>query len=397
MKYFFKTVKIKKLFLVIAFFLISIVLGSCSYIDSNLNWLNEDGITNQSTQSSSLDNSVISGSSSTSSSDLTISSSGSNLGSEEISFHFFSLDNKKTGDSIYIKAGDTDILIDAGPTTSGAKRIEEYVDKYCLDNTLEYVIATHAHFDHIAGFVGTSKVPGIFDYYKISTLIDFGDQHNTTSKTWSTYEAKRGDLEKNGTKCYSEEECINDENGAKSSYEIADSIYMDILNNYYAYNHSSDENNYSVCTMFRSGDKKVLLTGDLEGEGEKHLTTLNDLGQVNLLKAGHHGSYTASTSEFIDVVKPKNVVFTCLCGTDEYTSNVSNMFPSQTAIDDIAKYTDKMYCSLIVSNNADGYESLNGDIIYTIKNNEANFSFSNSDTILKDTSWFKTNRVWPTA
>ena len=129
MKYFFKTVKIKKLFLVIAFFLISIVLGSCSYIDSNLNWLNEDGITNQSTQSSSLDNSVISGSSSTSSSDLTISSSGSNLGSEEISFHFFSLDNKKTGDSIYIKAGDTDILIDAGPTTSGAKRIEEYVDK----------------------------------------------------------------------------------------------------------------------------------------------------------------------------------------------------------------------------------------------------------------------------
>ena len=93
--------------------------------------------------------------------------------SGELSIHFLELGNKYTGDCVYIKAGDTDILIDAGSRGNSADDIALYLEDYVTDNTLEYLIATHAHQDHIAGFVGTSTVPGIFDSFICDIIIDF--------------------------------------------------------------------------------------------------------------------------------------------------------------------------------------------------------------------------------
>jgi hypothetical protein len=79
-----------------------------------------------------------------------------------ITFNFVEQGNQYSGDCTYIKAGDNDILIDAGNRTSCASTIESYLEdssrtnNYVSDGKLEYVIATHAHQDHIAGFVGVS-------------------------------------------------------------------------------------------------------------------------------------------------------------------------------------------------------------------------------------------------
>ena len=97
----------------------------------------------------------------------------------EISFHFMMLGNKDAGDCIYIKCGETDILIDAGSQNSSSKSIISYVDQYVTDNTLEYVIATHADQDHISAFYSTQTNEGIFDHYEIEVLIDF----DLTNKT----------------------------------------------------------------------------------------------------------------------------------------------------------------------------------------------------------------------
>lgn len=85
--------------------------------------------------------------------------------SSGLSIHFLELGNKYTGDSVYIKAGDTDVLIDAGSRKSSSGAISSYINEYVEDNKLEFVIATHAHQDHIAGFIGTKDNPGIFDIY----------------------------------------------------------------------------------------------------------------------------------------------------------------------------------------------------------------------------------------
>ena len=316
--------------------------------------------------------------------------------SDTFSIHFLELGNKYTGDSIYIKAGETDILIDAGSRGNSAKAICDYVDNYCTDGTLEYVIATHAHQDHIAGFVGTSSIPGIFDYYKCENIIDFA-LTNATSQVYNNYVAKRdNEVTSDGAKHYTALECYNNQNGAQRSYEIAEGITMDILYNYFYDHETKDENDYSVCVLFNDGVNNYLFTGDLEAEGEQKLVEHNDLPQCKVFKAGHHGSPTSSSEDLLAVIQPEIVCVCCCTGSDEYTSNNLNMFPSQAFIDRVAVYTDLIYATTIVSTNKEGFESLNGDIVVSLNEGVVVVNCSNNNTILKETDWFKENRTWPT-
>lgn len=98
------------------------------------------------------------------------------ISSADLSIHFIAPAVKASGDSALIKVGDTEVLIDAGPTQGNVTEIKEYLDEYCTDGVLEYVIVTHADTDHIAGMVGTSSggsYNGILYSYDIGTVITF--------------------------------------------------------------------------------------------------------------------------------------------------------------------------------------------------------------------------------
>lgn len=70
-------------------------------------------------------------------------------------------------------------------------------------------------------------------------------------------------------------------------------------------------NNDSLVLLVKHEAFRALFTGDLEQEGERELIRLYNekLRNIDLLKAGHHGSKTSSTEEFITVTNPKFVVF----------------------------------------------------------------------------------------
>lgn len=102
---------------------------------------------------------------------------------DDFQIHFMELGNIYAGDSIFIKAGENDILIDAGSRASSGTTIRNYIDRYCEDGKLEYVIATHAHQDHIAAFGCTD---GIFYSYSIGTIIDF-PLTNSQTGTYRSY------------------------------------------------------------------------------------------------------------------------------------------------------------------------------------------------------------------
>lgn len=312
---------------------------------------------------------------------------------DELSIHFLELGNKYTGDSVYIKAGENDILIDAGSRNASAGTIANYINNYVTDNKLEYVIATHAHQDHISGFVGTSTVPGIFDRYEVGIIIDF-PRTKATSQVYQYYVKERDEEIASGAKHYTALECWNNENEAKRSYDLGSGITLNILYNYYYDHDSNDENEYSVCVLISQGAKHFLFTGDLEEKGEEYLVQHNDLPEVEVFKAGHHGSYTASTDKLLDAIKPKNIVVCCCCGSDEYTSNKDNQFPSQAFIDRAFKHTKNVYVTTIVSDNKNGYESMNGTVVVTSNQNEFKIEGTNNNTLLIDTEWFKKNRVW---
>lgn len=337
----------------------------------------------------------------------------------DLSIHFLELGNRNTGDCIYIKIkngeSDTDILIDGGSKTSSIPYIEEYVDNYCTDNILDFVIITHAHEDHYAGFATNSSTESLFDHYRTNgkstdTIITFEKTNKKDTATMhKNYLRELTEATTSGAKHFTALECYNESTNyqgfhAQNIYTLGtdsngEEIKMYILYQKYYKEHSTTENNYSVCFQIVQGTKKYLFTGDLEAEGEESLIQENSglLSQVELYKAGHHGSKTSSSVALMEVIKPKTVVVCCCAGSSEYTSKNENQFPTQIFINNVTPYTDQIYVTtLCIDYNANKFESFNG--IITICSSGANniaIICSNNTTVLQDTEWFKANRTLP--
>ena len=318
----------------------------------------------------------------------------------QLSIHFLELGNAYTGDCTLIKVGDTEVLIDAGSRQGSAPTIKAYLEEFCTDGTLEYVIATHAHRDHIAGFVGNSNkgtYNGILYSYRVENLIQFAQTNQDTGDLYLKYCDAVEYAQSQGTSVYTALECSGNE------YVIGTGITMKILyHDYYAtklYTDNGkevDENDYSVCVLLQDGVDNYLFTGDLEAKGEASLLKHNpDLPKCKLFKGAHHGSYTASTAELLAVIQPEIVCVCCCCGSTEYTTNMANVFPSQAFVDRVAPYTDKIYVTTLVSNDANKFTSMNGNIVLYKENDELLLRCSNNVTKFKDTEWFKQNRVMP--
>ena len=339
---------------------------------------------------------------------------------DNLQFHFLELGVYETGDSTYIKAGDTDILIDAGASTDSVPTLIEYINKYCKDGKLEYVITTHAHADHYAGMFGKKMSTtnfngeaitsnGIMYYYQIDTIIDFAfstkadEDYSNTNKDIGKYTAAVNYAVSKGAKHYTAKDCWTQTNGASRTYTLdeTNNITMDIIYNKYYLEKSSDENNHSVCTMFNYNDQHFFLTGDLEKEGEEALAEYYDkstpektLPHCELFKAGHHGSKTSSNDCLLELITPEICTVCCCAGSSEYTNINDNTFPTQEFINRIAKYTDKVYVTSMLDTNASReaneqvFKSLNGTIIVSSDGSQIGLAASNNLTKLKDSDWF---------
>jgi len=337
--------------------------------------------------------------------------------SDDLTVHFLELGNASVGDCVYIKYGDVDIIIDAGSDQASATTIINYINNHSEDGKLEYVIATHAHADHIAAFTSWSygtnlQRTGILDYYDIDLIIDFPKTNYSTIEgtpgytgTYRNYANARERKKNKGTAHFTALQCYKNQGGAKRIYDLGQDVKLEILYNYYYENYSSNENNYSVCVRIIQGDKQYLFTGDLEHEGEIELVNYYEsrhrgLGHCVLYKAGHHGSYTSSHDELMNAITP-GYVCVCTCvGTTQYTTNVGGIFPTQAFIDRVAPHTDEVYLTTRVTNFKDNaFEPFNGNIVFRVSaiNGEISVKGSNNDSKLKDTDWFDKNRVMPDA
>lgn len=324
-----------------------------------------------------------------------------------ISVHFLELGNKYTGDCTYIKTDTCDILIDCGSKSNSIPYVTSYLKQYVTDGTLEYVIITHAHQDHYAGFATNENVDSIFDLYTCQNIITFSQTNqNPTSKLYSNYQRELSAEVETGAHHYTALQCVEEADGAQQVYNIGTNVTMKILDSFYYHtgNTSSTENDYSVCTLitYQQTELKqvnMLFTGDLEEDGEEQLVTLNPtLPQVDLYKAGHHGSKTSSSTTLMEKVQPKTVCVCCCAGSPEYTKTKNNQFPTQDFINRVAPYTEDIYVTtLCVDYDNNEFTSFNGNIIYMCTSLGYVVKCSNNTTILKDSSWFKANRTWPTA
>ena len=262
---------------------------------------------------------------------------------------------------------------------------------------MEYVIVTHAHQDHYAGFATSENTESLFDIYECKVIIDFSrTNQEDTAKMYQNYLRERDDEIANGALHYTAEDCMTQN---LSVFDLGNGTELEILDSYYYYNKdSSGENNHSVCCMINQGDNHFLFTGDLEKSGEEKLVELNDLPQVVLYKAGHHGSKTSSHDVLLIEIQPQIVCVCCCAGSPEYTKTNENQFPTQDFIDRIAPYTKYVYVTTLCTDyENDKFTSMNGNIKVTSNASGVYVNCSNSDMILKEWEWFIQNRTCPAA
>ncbi len=344
-----------------------------------------------------------------------------------VSIHFLELGNKYTGDCTYIKVGENiDILIDCGSKSNSISTVTSYLNEYVTDGILEYVIVTHAHEDHYAGFATSTNIQSIFDLFECKNIITFS---TTNQKASSEYDDNNivsyASASKSESKMYNNfnreleellardseakhltvQQIIEDEQTYPNGEIVLDDkndITLQILDSYYYTAKASTENDYSVCAMLNQGDKHFIFTGDLEEKGEEYLieTSRNPVFAeegfyVELYKAGHHGSKTSSTMEMLEVLKPKIVCVCCCAGSSEYTSTPENQFPTKEFIINVSQFTTQVYVTTLCIDYKQGeFTSFNGNIVVmAIKDSDTSVYCSNNTTLLKDTEWFKNNRL----
>lgn len=341
--------------------------------------------------------------------------------SGDLSFHFLELGNAKTGDCTFVKVGNTEVLIDAGSTKDSIPTISSYINTYIEDGVLEYVIVTHAHEDHYAGFATDSDKESLFDMYKVGTIIDFAQvtTGKSSQKMYNNYVRERSEEINDGAQHYTALDCVKSQNGGKPTFELSPSVTMTILYHRFYEEVADTENDHSVCTLFTQGDNNFIFTGDLEKDGEESLAAENELPHCTLYKAGHHGSKTSSHNVLLSEITPEIVCVCCCAGNAEYTSTLENMFPTQEFIDRISVYTDRIYVTtlgFIVEQEYDDngttktkwvnekdefgkdkFTSFNGNIVVTSNKRGVAVNCSNNNTLLKDTTWFLQNRTMPSS
>lgn len=324
-----------------------------------------------------------------------------------LSVHFLELGNKYTGDCVFINAGEFEILIDAGSRADSVDDIYEYVKPY-VDGQLEYVVVTHAHQDHYAGFATKNYENSLFSKFDggIGTVVTFAQTNQKADKAglYQYFENNVKTLKEKGT----ERKYVNEyfERGASATVKINDNVSIEFLEHKFYHEKSKTENNYSVCFQIleTAGENvyRYLFTGDLEEDGEKDLVTKNSakMGKTRLYKAGHHGSKTSTSQELLDVIEPDTICVCACAGSPEYTKNKDNQFPTQAFVDRVYTQnagTQVFVTSLCVDYDANKFTSMNGNIVICSTGNSVTRYFSNNATELRETEWFKNNRKLPYA
>jgi competence protein ComEC len=189
------------------------------------------------------------------------------------------------GDSILIQNGDFEILVDGGADDTVIYKMGEYMK--WSDRVIDVVVITHMHDDHFMG------IKYLMERYDIGSFL-LSPNCGELCSEFKNYDH------------------VEVSQGMNLDYE---DINIDIL---WPRVGALDKNlnNDSILLLLRYLDKEILLMGDAEIEVEEIL--LEDyrsyITNIDILKAGHHCSKTASSYDFIKTTNPD--ISICSCGED---------------------------------------------------------------------------------
>lgn len=184
-------------------------------------------------------------------------------------------------DSILLSNNGHYMLIDAGNNEDGPKLVNYF--KSLGITKFDYVIATHAHEDHIGGMDDIIKNFDIGTFYMpdlITTTKTFEDVLDALSEKQIAFETPTIDQE----------------------FSFSDTKITTL----YVNNEAKNLNDSSIVLRLKHGTNTFLFTGDASTKVEKQLLNKNIASDV--LKVGHHGSRYSTSKEFLNKVNPQYAI-----------------------------------------------------------------------------------------
>lgn len=182
-------------------------------------------------------------------------------------------------DSILIRDGNYNMLIDAGNNSNGKKLVKYY--KELGITSFKYVFASHPHEDHIGGMDDIINNFDIENFYmpdKLSTTKTFEDMLDALERRNLKYIVPK----------------VNDKLSLNNSN-------IDVI---YVGSDESDINDSSIVLKLNYFSNSFLFTGDLGSNKEKEILNSGANIKADVLKVGHHGSSYSTASLFLDKVNP---------------------------------------------------------------------------------------------
>lgn len=181
------------------------------------------------------------------------------------------------------------------------------------DRTIDYLVVTHPDKDHYGGCID------VIDRYDIGTIVYNGFEKEDTLFYHAFMDAVHSS---NAVYIVITEPTIWSIGSTTIQYlyPVTDlRLDPNIPNS----EKETGSNNSSLVMYIDHGDTELLFTGDAEQEAEEFL--LREYGMeldIDILKAGHHGSSSSSIEPFVEVTSPSHVIF---------SAGIDNQFGHPTA------------------------------------------------------------------
>jgi competence protein ComEC len=199
------------------------------------------------------------------------------LPTDQLKIHFLDVGQ---AESILVQSQDHFMLIDGGNNDDA-----DFVVKYLQDQgvtKLDYLMGTHPHADHIGG------LDVVIDTFEIGKVFMPKVTHTT-----KTFEDVLLAIQSKGLKITAPT--------SGTSFELGDAKFTFVAPNNTEY---EDLNNYSLVFRLVHGENAFLFTGDAEDISENEILKEGFQIASHVLKVGHHGSSTSTTTAFLDEVNP---------------------------------------------------------------------------------------------
>jgi len=218
---------------------------------------------------------------------LNLSSEASIPAENRLEIHYL---NVGQGDSIMIKTPQNQkILIDGGPDMIILDQIGKNMPFF--DRTINVMILTHPHSDHINGLIEVLR------RYKVEQIYYTGALHTSPAYLEWLEVVKQSNVPLEIIKAQKTLE-LGPELGIEFIYPVEDISNQKV----------EELNNTSIINKLIYKDKKFLFMGDAEKEVEEELMELDLDLSADVIKIGHHGSSSSSTEEFLKAVDPQYAI-----------------------------------------------------------------------------------------